>query len=384
MYTKHSKILKHKLPHLILLSSLMTGCTSLQELGGLFISKPPQPQGLTPASPMPDTTRISITPLQQADANGSQDWYQPDAHTIVMRPGAQITLRGSVILRDSTRSGNLHWSSSDSSVIHVQQGHVTANQIGEATLVATSVLDTQIKSYLTVIVKEWQPQQTEDAVRVNRIQIQPPPTEDGQWRWQANQLFAQPSQEIPLQAVVEMSNGGRSSNVSWRSTNSEVASISADGRVQTHGPGETRIIATSRLDERQETQIILNVSGQIYEKQPSVQPIATPSPWPTTVPTFYPVPPTALSVSVTRVRMAPVLQTIYKPGDTLSLYAQVINSDGTTSNSIQWYSTDERVATIDANGFVQFHQPGQTIIIATALQDSSMQSAVVLQVDPPA
>lgn len=67
-------------------------------------------------------------------------------------------------------------------------------------------------------------------------------------------------------------------------------------------------------------------------------------------------------------------------GETLTLKATVITSDGDKYNDVKWTSGDSKIASVDQNGVVTAKYPGEVVIKATALDGSQISDTCVITV----
>ncbi|MCM1531357.1 MAG: Ig-like domain-containing protein [Bacteroides sp.] len=129
-------------------------------------------------------------------------------------------------------------------------------------------------------------------------------------------------------------------NITWRSTDETVATVSAMGTVKAIAEGEALIIVTTVDGGFAATCTLTVKAKQVIPVEP--EPIA-----------------------VTEVRLDIADSTLYIDG-TLALTATVL-PDTATNKDITWRSTDEAVATVNAQGMVKAIAEGQALIIVTTV-----------------
>ncbi|WP_169081293.1 LamG-like jellyroll fold domain-containing protein [Paenibacillus sp. PL91] len=147
-------------------------------------------------------------------------------------------------------------------------------------------------------------------------------------------------------------------NVEWYSSNSQVATVDSDGKVNALARGKAVITAIT-VDGNKKATVEITVSS-------------------TTVP-------------VTGITVSPSIAKLYT-GDTMKLTA-VISPDNATNKAYDWFSSDVNVATVDQNGIVIAKAPGSvditvktsdglfqaksTITVLKAISDASLSALIV-------
>lgn len=71
-----------------------------------------------------------------------------------------------------------------------------------------------------------------------------------------------------------------------------------------------------------------------------------------------------------------------KPGETVQLTATVLPEDA-TNTELKWTSSDESVATVDANGLVTFVADGEAIVTASTVDGSGVSASCTIKVTTP-
>lgn len=224
------------------------------------------------------------------------------------------------ITPDNASDKKINWTSSDVSIAMVSpDGTVYAIKQGQATIMATTV-DGDFVALCKVTVKAKVIMAT--AIRLSHdfetIAI---------------------GEKLQLSAVLEPENI-TNSNVSWTSTNPNVATVNSTGLIQALSQGVTQIIATTTDGSN-----LSAICEIVVEKQ------------------FIEI--TQIQISPSSARM-PV-------GKSIKLNAIITPSDATSTN-VLWSSTNTSVATVSQDGNVEAIAEGEAIIIAST-QDGSNLSA---------
>lgn len=356
---------KHKLVCLLVLGALsITGCRADSNFPGLI-------SAMSDVFSQPHTVPVNISPLD-AEQGHHTDWYQPDAHTLVIRPGAQLVLKGSATIKDGTQTRHMHWKSSDPAIMEVHQGRLMAHRMGEAMLTASAVLDAQATGHLTIIVKEFQ----QDTTGVSKVQIETQDTPDKRfWLQQAEQgIVALPDVFIALNGVITHRNGTVNGQVIWESSDPQIATVNSQGQVTTRGYGTTTIVAKARQNPEYKALITLQVVQTLPDTaqkntSQSVQPAETaPSPQPAA-----PTPVVAdqlMWYEIDRSEMSSL-----QPGQRVRLRAYGYYASGQKKEiAVTWLSQNPLVASVSADGYLVCYQPG--FVILTAQYSGALTQAV--------
>lgn len=203
------------------------------------------------------------------------------------------------------------WTSSDESVATVSgSGRLTARAAGVAF----------IRASVEGKVGEARVQVDAPAPRVDRVVVMP------------GDLSLVSGEQQPVMAVAYTAEHAPVSGlpVAWSSSNDQVATVGADGRVVAVAPGEAMVRAT--------------VAGKVGEARVRVVP---------------PPPPVA------RVEVSPTMVQL-KPGEGWSFTAQALSASGQPMQGlpVQWVSSNTAVATVDAAGRVTARAVGDAMIRA--------------------
>ena len=159
---------------------------------------------------------------------------------------------------------------------------------------------------------------------------------------------AQVGDTLELQVAVSPA-GASNANVSYASSDEDIATVSAAGVVSWLAEGEVTITATSVDDPTKSDSFTVTVEGK-------------------------PVPVTAVQIT-------------NKPGDaaigeTLTLNVDVAPADA-TDKRLEFESSDSTIATVSAEGEVRFVMPGEVTITATSAADGTKADSFTVTVQAP-
>lgn len=223
---------------------------------------------------------------------------------------AAYTLKSGVVLTNPEKA--VTWTSSDPKVLYVAPGgKVTAVGGGTATVTATVGGVSKTSAPITVTAAET-PQETVSSIKLNKYSLTLYMNEEGE------QLTA---------TVQPASFTGK---IVWKSSNTDVASVSGNGLVTAVGPGTCIISATAGNRHVSATVTVL-----------------------------------AARVRVTGVSFGETKHEI-PMGGTATLTATITPADATVKTLI-WTSSDEGVATVSRTGIVTALSVGETTIRATSV-----------------
>ena len=229
------------------------------------------------------------------------------------------------ILPELTTDKSVKWSSSDETVAEVDEnGVVTAITLGEATITATTTDGSDLSASCNVIVVPT----LAETITLDKTEISLEATETAT-------LVATVLPELTTDKSVE-----------WSSSNESVAAIDANGLVTAITVGEATITATTADGSN------LSASCNV-----------------TVVPTL------AESISLDKTEIS------LEATETATLVATIL-PELTTDKSVEWSSSDESVATIDANGLVTAIAVGETTITATTADGSNLSASCKIIVKP--
>lgn len=257
------------------------------------------------------TVKVSPAPVAANDVT-----LTPDKTTLNV--GEKQTLTATVLPADATNK-NVTWVSSDTSVATVENGVVTAIGKGTATITVTTA-DGNHTATCEVTVK----------IPVSSVTLNPTSTA----------LVVGDTKQ--LTAKVAPANAD-DSTVTWKSGNTNVATVDQNGNVTAVGVGSTIITATA--------------GGKSATCKITV--------------TAKPVPIERIALSNAEVSV----------GRTIQL-EPVFTPANTTQRDLKWSSSNNMIATIDANGRVRGVAEGKVTITATSTVNSTISAACVVTVTP--
>ena len=217
----------------------------------------------------------------------------------------------------------LAWTSSDESVATVDEtGTVTAVAAGEAEITAT-VKDTEMQDVCVITVK------------VSAKELKVPDTLD---------VKLNDTDETAIEAKCEPKDA---SNISFdfASSDEEVATVDKDGKVKVLKAGECDITTT-----------LLQDGEKVTEKTTHVK-------------AFYEVESITLDSNEGKLTV----------GNSHTIKATVAPEEVAAKTTIEWSSSDEKVATVDSNGKVTAVSSGNATITATAGEESANYEVTVEQ-----
>ena len=217
----------------------------------------------------------------------------------------------------------LAWTSSDESVVTVDEtGTVTAVAAGEAEITAT-VKDTEMQDVCVITVK------------VSAKELKVPDTLD---------VKLNDTDEIAIEAKCEPKDA---SNISFNfaSNDEEVATVDKDGKVKVLKAGECDITTTLMQDGEKVTEKTTHVKA------------------------FYEVESITLDSNEGKLTV----------GNSHTIKATVAPEEVAAETTIEWSSSNEKVATVDSNGKVTAVSSGNATITATAGEESANYEVTVEQ-----
>ena len=233
--------------------------------------------------------------------------------TETLTEGETTTLTATVLPENTTYGKSVKWSSSNVAVATVDlMGKVTAKRAGTAIITAISENGKTASCTITVNKKDTNITITE--VRLNKS------TET-----------LKEGDTTTLTATVLPENTTDSKSVSWRSSNSEVATVDANGTVTAKRAGTAVITATSTNGKS------AGCTVTVSRKE---------------------IPITEISLDKSSATLT--------EGETTTLVATVLPENTTYGKSVKWSSSNVAVATVDLMGKVTAKSAGTAIITATS------------------
>ncbi|RXE59077.1 Ig-like domain-containing protein [Acetivibrio mesophilus] len=258
---------------------------------------------------------IVITPVTSVEIDKSK---------LEIKAGYTDKLTAKVLPETASYKG-ITWTSSDESIVRISQsGEVTAVNIGTAVVTASSIYNPSIKAVCNVKVIP---------VPVERISLD------------KETVTLYPDEYILINAEVLPSNAS-DKRVAWKSDNTSVATVTAEGLVKAVNIGETKIVATSLYDSSKKAVCVIKVVER-----------------PVTKVTFKNVPESILV------------------GQSKSLEVTVSPANATNKTLI-WSSSDKNIATVTEDGLVTGKGVGTVTITASWKNDPSVKAVCTLKVEP--
>ena len=231
--------------------------------------------------------------------------------TVGIVEGSTYKLTATVLPENTTDSKNVSWSSNNEAVATVDaNGTVTAKRAGTAVITATSTNGKSAGCTVTVSKKE---------IPITEISLD------------KSSATLTEGETTTLTATVLPENTTDSKSVSWSSSNSEVATVDANGTVTAKRAGTAVITATSTNGKT------AGCTVTVSRKE---------------------IPITEISLDKSSATLT--------EGDTTTLVATVLPENTTDSKSVSWSSSNSEVATVDANGTVTAKRAGTAVITATS------------------
>ena len=236
-----------------------------------------------------------------------------DKSSATLTEGETTTLTATVLPENTTYGKSVKWSSSNVAVATVDiMGKVTAKSAGTAIITAISENGKTASCTITVNKKDTNITITE--VRLNK----------------STETLTE-GDKTTLTATVLPENTTDSKNVSWSSSNSEVATVDANGTVTAKRAGTAIITATS--ENGKTASCTVTVSRK--------------------------------EIPITEISLDKSSATLTE-GETTTIVATVLPENTTDSKSVSWSSSNSEVATVDANGTVTAKRAGTAVITATS------------------
>ena len=259
--------------------------------------------------------------------------------TIVATPAESITLNvtevslkvngttilTATVLPETATNKSVTWTSSNEAVATVDaNGVVTAVAVGEATITATTTDGSNKSATCKITVAKT----LAESVTLDKTSATLKATET-----------------LTLKATVAPATTTDKS-VTWKSSNEAVATVDANGKVTAVAVGETTITATT-------------TDGSNLSASCKITIVATPA--------------ESITLNVTEVSL--------KVNGTTILTATVL-PETATNKSVTWTSSNEAVATVDANGVVTAVAVGEAIITATTTDGTNLSASCKVTVVP--
>ena len=234
-----------------------------------------------------------------------------DKSSATLTEGETTTLTATVLPENTTYGKSVKWSSSNVAVATVDlMGKVTAKRAGTAIITATSENGKTASCTVTVSRKE---------IPITEISLD------------KSSATLTEGETTTIVATVLPENTTDSKSVSWRSSNSEVATVDANGTVTAKRAGTAVITATSTNGKT------AGCTVTVSKKE---------------------IPITEISLDKSSATLT--------EGETTTLTATVLPENTTYGKSVKWSSSNVAVATVDLMGKVTAKRAGTAIITATS------------------
>ncbi len=236
---------------------------------------------------------------------------QGESLTLITNENTQLT---ATVLPENANGKAITWTSSDTSVIIVDElsGEINTLQSGTAVITATSVGNTNATDQIEIIVNNL----------IDSIEITP----------NGVNLEVGTSQSL-VATILPVS--APDTTVTWSSNDDSIISIDANGLITANKAGSAIIRATSNLDASLFDEITVNAT-----------------------------------IAVNEILISPV-ETSFDVGETVNFNAQVLPANA-TNKSIVWSSSDTSIASINANGVATILKAGDATITATSVSNPSI------------
>ena len=229
------------------------------------------------------------------------------------------------VLPELTTDKSVKWASSDETVVVVDEnGVVTAVAVGEATITATTVDDSNLFATCKVTVIPT----LATSIELDKTEIS---------------LEATETATLVATVLPELTTN---KSVTWTSSNEAVATVDANGVVTAIAVGEATITATT-------------TDGSNLSATCKVTVVAT----------------LAETITLDKTEIS------FEATETATLVATVL-PELTTNKSVTWKSSNEAIATVDANGKVTAIAVGEATITATTTDGSNLSATCKVTVVP--
>lgn len=218
---------------------------------------------------------------------------------------------------DTATDKTIKWTTSNKNVATVStDGVVTAKAAGTAIITATAADDSGVKATCKITV-------TNPVVKVTKVTL--------------NKTTASVAKgkTLTLKATVTPTNA-TNKNVTWKSSNTKIATVDGNGKVTAVAAGTATITCTAKADKSKSATCKITVTNP--------------------------------AVKVTKLRMNKTSVDLLK-GKTVQLKVTVAPSNA-TNKAVTWTSSNKRIATVTSNGLVKAVRTGTVTITAKAKDGS--------------
>lgn len=218
---------------------------------------------------------------------------------------------------DTATDKTIKWTTSNKNVATVStDGVVTAKAAGTAIITATAADDSGVKATCKITV-------TNPVIKVTKVTL--------------NKTTASvvKGKTLTLTATVTPTNA-TNKNVTWKSSNTKIATVDGNGKVTAVAAGTATITCTAKADKSKSATCKITVTNP--------------------------------AVKVTKLRMNKTSVDLLK-GKTVQLKVTVTPSNA-TNKAVTWTSSNKRIATVTSNGLVKAVRTGTVTITAKAKDGS--------------
>ena len=236
--------------------------------------------------------------------------------TASLKATETLTLVATVLPENATNK-SVTWTSSNEAVATVDaNGKVTAVAVGEATITATTTDDSNLSASckMTIVATPA------ESITLNVTEVS----------LKVNGTTILTATVLPETTTIK--------SVTWKSSNTSIATVNANGMVTAIALGEAIITATTADGSNLSTSCVINVG-------------ATPA--------------ESISLNLTEASL--------KVDETTTLTATVL-PETATNKTVTWKSSNEAIATVDANGKVTAVAVGEATITATTTDGSNLSA----------
>jgi len=250
--------------------------------------------------------------------------------TTSMAVGGIQTIKAIISMSTGVTDSSVTWFSSDSSILKVTNGTITAYSQGTAIITVKSI------QYPTI--------QSSVQIAVGSISVMP-----------TSLKISTASQSIPIGAQTVMtamiSPTNADQSVLWNSSNPGIASVDSKGNIYGMSAGTTVISAISSNYPTIRDSILITITKQTSNSG--------------TI-SFMPAPMTVMSI-----------------GSYQTIKAIVSSTSGTIDSLVTWYSSDSSIVAVIANGTsctIKAYKSGNVTITCSSKQDPTIQSSFPISV----
>ncbi len=277
---------------------------------------------------------------------------------LTLKPNGTYNLIVTVSPEDANNK-NVKWTSSDSNIVSVSNdGKIKALKKGSATITVTTE-DGGYSDKCIVTV-------TDNIVNVNEVTIN-------------GQSTVKVGKTIKLSAVVKPTDASDKS-VTWKSSNTAIATVDKNGTVKGIKGGKVTITVTTNDGNKTATKEI-TVEEDKQTPSSSTTPSETTKPSGSTTPSEQTKPSeseTPKDVKVTEIEIKASKNSV-NVNENLTLTA-VINPADAKNQEVTWESSDRTKATVSEKGVVTGVSSGKVTITVISKENSSIKNSIVIEV----